>query len=145
MKISVKSQDAGLDKEIHQLLGLNQIEITEGIHEDAGSIDGVSIAQYAAMNDLGTRNIPARPWLRAYWETHADRVMQVFERLSKANDMPVALAKLSRWVEADHRRFVKQTGWTPNTPETIERKGSDKPLIDEGFLINAILCRIKGG
>lgn len=145
MRVTVKSKDAGLDKEILQLLGLNRVEITEGIHEDAGSVEGVSIAEYAAMNDLGTRHIPARPWLRSYWETRSDRVMKVFERLARTQDMQTALDKLALWVEADHRRFIKRNGWTPNTLETIERKGSDKPLIDEGFLINAVLCRIRGG
>lgn len=145
MKVTLSAKDAGLEREIDTLLSLNRVEITEGIHEDAGSVDGISIAEYAAMNDLGTRHIPARPWLRSYWETQSERVMKAFERLSNANDLPTALEKLALWVETDHRNYVKRTHWPRNTLKTIERKGSDKPLIDEGFLINAILCRIKGG
>lgn len=145
MKVTITGKDTGLEKEISDLLSLNRVEITEGIHEDAGSVEGVSIAEYAAMNDLGTRHIPARPWLRSYWDTQSDRVMKAFERLSKANDLPTALKKLALWVESDHRNYIKRTQWPRNTLGTIEGKGSDKPLIDEGFLINAVLCRIRGG
>ncbi|MFT4463858.1 MAG: hypothetical protein ACMX3H_02485 [Sodalis sp. (in: enterobacteria)] len=99
MKVTLSAKDAGLEREIDTLLSLNRVDITEGIHEDAGSVDGISIAEYAAMNDLGTRHIPARPWLRSYWETQSERVMKAFERLSKINDLPTALEKLALWVE----------------------------------------------
>ena len=48
-------------------------------------------------------------------------------------------------VKAEHevRRSIRDGNWTPNSPATIERKGSDRPLIDTGAMIQNVTHIVK--
>ena len=65
----------------------------------------------------------------------------------KRATLPQLLNTLGAKAAADVKNTIRQGIPPPNSPETIRRKGSSRPLIDTGQLINAITWiveRVKG-
>lgn len=116
----------------------------------------VNNAQLAFIHTYGSpvNNIPARPFLvPAITQTETmDRISELFKQgfeaaieggeesatpyLEKAGI--VAVNAVNDYIQ-DSSHFV------PNAPETIRRKGSDKPLIDTASLKRSITYVIKRG
>ena len=45
--------------------------------------------------------------------------------------------------EDDVRNAIREGNWRPNSKATIERKGSDVPLIDTGTMVNRVTHRVR--
>jgi hypothetical protein len=103
---------------------------------------------YIHTNGSPAQNIPARPVIEPAIE--ADGNKQVIA--SELGDAAAAMLDDKPTVVTDHLRRAGIAGmnaakswftdarnnWPPNTPETIRRKRSDRPLIDTGALKKAI-------
>lgn len=93
-----------------------------------------------------TANIPPRSFLRMPVETHAREIMKSMDspavrKAVESGDAVTVFKILGIAAES----FVKQAfssggfgKWAPNTPATVDRKGSSKPLIDTGELRRSI-------
>lgn len=112
--------------------------------------DGPNNAELAFLATFGSpiNNIPARPFLDPAIKADGNRqVIQAhMENAAKAafagDDAGVQknleLAGTAA-ANAAKRWFVDpRNGFAPNTPETIARKGSDRPLIDHAEMRGAI-------
>lgn len=92
------------------------------------------------------KHIPARPVVEpaiaANRETIAPHLAAAAKlTLEQKPAMALRELKLAGTVasNATKRWFTDpRNGWAPNAPSTIARKGSDKPLIDSGFLRKSI-------
>jgi hypothetical protein len=118
--------------------------------------DGVTMVKKAIWNEFGTRNkdgsvrIPERPAFRIAMRTGRER----FVRLNKINlfkilhgqaTMGVALGQLGAMGAGEVKRVIRASeGIEPNAPYTIAKKGSSKPLIDKGQLIQSITWQVPG-
>lgn len=89
---------------------------------------------------------PPRPVLEPAIEYHKDRLSvligDVIKAASKGDKLQTDKAMELLGLETQR---VCQTwfthpanGWSPNSPQTIKRKGSDKPLFDSGALKKSI-------
>lgn len=153
----IKIVDLGLTKFVAQRNALAGHGVKTGIQANAGMQDGVSILDYAIWNEFGLDTtikkgkrkgqrmvIPARPFVRDFFERNQRALGAAMDRASAEvdNGMPVsaALDELGKLIEGQQKRHVQQSkSWAvPNAPSTIARKGSDKPLMDHGFMVDAI-------
>lgn len=106
--------------------------------------DGVSLAMIGAAHEFGVPGkIPERPWL--YTSVVENRAF--FIELNKRNLAAIlkgqqtikgALGQLGAAAEGRAKQKIYTGPFTPNAPETIRRKGSSKPLIDKGALVQSI-------
>lgn len=143
--------DRGWRRISSQALGLNGRAVKVGIR--AGPVnDGVQIVDYAIWNEYGTEpnpphhpGIPARPFMRRTADEQEKAVGAFAQRLAAqvidGTMKPDALLDaLGLWFKSKVQATIRSAyRWAaPNAPATIRRKGSSKPLIDTGALINAV-------
>lgn len=107
--------------------------------------DGVTMIELAAIHEFGTRHVPARPFLRTTFVKKEKQVAKMAAKLARAivvRNLPVdqALDMLGSWAAAQVKNYVTQgPHLKPKLkPATIRRKGSTRPLVDTGRLINSV-------
>lgn len=98
---------------------------------------GASILQVAVYNNFGTENIPARPFMA----NAAPKLQEMWLKLQKDAQPAINAGKLTEEEvmktaalqgETIVRQAIDALKAPPNSPETIARKKSSKPLIDSG-------------
>ncbi|MBB2918329.1 hypothetical protein [Cupriavidus alkaliphilus] len=146
MGVSVKVIDRGLVKFVKDQSKLAGNGVKVGIQADAGKEPGtgVDILDVAIFNEFGTEDIPARPFVRDFFDKNRTVLAMAMDRQANAvangADASVAMDALGLWVEKHQKAHVQQSpGWaTPNAPSTVRKKGSSTPLIDHGVMLGAI-------
>jgi hypothetical protein len=115
------------------------------IEEDSS----LTLAELAHIHEYGTEDgrIPERAPLRRAMMKHADGIKRLYERLT----FNVLTGKLTaeaacNLLGVQVSAWIRETitaGLTPgNAASTIARKGSSKPLVDHGQLVNAVTYEI---
>jgi hypothetical protein len=139
ISITVTDVDLGFDATWRRLDALNNATVEAGLPESAGEN-----ASIGAWQELGTRTIPARPWLSVAADVYGSQILSTAGDAvaSVADGFPAskALAQLGRFT-ADRAREVitsQQVGGPPLAASTVEAKGSSAKLIDTGALVRAI-------
>jgi hypothetical protein len=130
---------------------LEGASVDVGIQSDAGaSNDGTPIAAYAAWNEFGTINTPARSFIRStaderrtQWNRVADAVIGRILALRSTPEQAFSL--LGEQAQGDIKRKIISLRDPANDPATIRRKGSTNPLIDTGAMLNAIRYVVRMG
>ena len=113
--------------------GVRNVEV--GFFSDARYQDGTPVAAVAAWNEFGTSKIPSRPFIR---NSNAKLKEQLPEILKngidpKKNVVEDVLAnQIGLLAQATIQTEIRDLREPPNSPVTIELKGSDNPLIDDG-------------
>ena len=113
--------------------------------QSGGGGDGVAVVDYAIFNELGTSNIPARPFLRTAADQQSANVAKRGGAVAQAvmagrMSVDAALGDLGAWFADRVAATIRASkGWAaPLAPSTIARKGSSVPLINQARLVNAI-------
>ena len=164
MKSQLKVNDK-LWKEIKaQFPKIDKAVVKTGIQSNAGENEGVSIAEYAAFNEFGTRTIPERPFMRKTFDDNLANWNKLVERLFKGIlggklDVKFAFETLGEQTQNDMQDTITKGGFAPNSDLTInggwmkspsgksfyvKGKGSNRPLIDGGAMIGAITFEVEG-
>ena len=120
---------------------------------DGDSIENaepVETAELAKELSYGTSEIPARPFLEEGIASRSDELAEALKTEAKkvidggqANWNKVgtmAVGAIQEFVRGDYYRTN-----VPNSEKTIEYKGSDKPLIDGGNLIQSLQFIVQDG
>lgn len=111
--------------------------------ETFGPHVGPYLADVAAWNELGTSDIPARPFMREA----ADQYRPRFETLSRhlvgkvidgTATAETVLKTVGEWFQGRVQAKLTAGPWAANAPATVRAKGSSKPLIDTGRLRQSI-------
>lgn len=119
---------------------------------DAGEIhdedSGMTNSEIGLIQEFGSesRNIPARSFLRMPLETQQDTLIQTLDTGAVKDAIEQGDTKqVYKILGFAAEQIVKDafnTGgfgnWKGNAPQTVARKGSDKPLIDTGTLQRSI-------
>lgn len=136
-----------------QLQAIARKRVLVGVPEDNSdrkNNDEMTNAGLAYLHTHGSplQHIPARPIIEPALQAadNKDRITKILGRAAKAalDQKPdVANEQLNRagvaGANAAKRWFVDdRNGWAPDSPETVARKGSDKPLIDTAQLRRSI-------
>lgn len=130
-----------------ELPGANgkSIGVKVGILESANNTKHESVAPYAIDNEYGNRakNIPPRPFMRTTVDARQNEWSEAVASLLAQGDTPEdALNKLGEVAAGDIKQTIADWRSPPNSEETIERKGSDKPLVDTGDMLKSVTYEI---
>lgn len=108
-----------------------------------------SIVEIGFYNEFGTKDIPARPFIRTTADENRTKYVSLFK--SEATKIFQGRSTTRRSLEliglraqADVRKKIKSIKTPPNAASTIRQKGSDNPLIDDGTMLRAVDFEVKG-
>lgn len=126
-----------------ELKKLKKLEVVVGFQAgEATEENGADLVDIAAFNELGTSSSPARPFMKQSFENHEDRLKAACERVNRTinagEGAEHALQQLGVEIKGLVQEEIIEGGFTPNAPATIERKGSDTPLIDTGTMRQSV-------
>lgn len=142
---------------LESLSKLSKVDVLVGIPEEEGSREGgkVTNAELAFIHSEGSplKNIPARPFVEPAIEDSENKEMISVE-LNKAaasaldgniEEMSKALVSAGMQGQNVVRDWFTnpKNEWIENSPLTIARKGSDRPMIDTGELRKAVTFVIR--
>ena len=125
------------DKEVR--VGFQQGKATEE--------DGTDVCDIAAWNELGTVNMPSRPFLRMSVDDNSDKInafMSAQKRsIINGESAERILKKIGIFQKDLIQEKITEGSFAPNAPSTIKAKGSSKPLIDTGRMRQSVNFEIK--
>lgn len=117
---------------------------TDGVRKD-----GLSNATIAAAHEFGVPgHIPERSFLRSTLGENKDKAAKLLVRelkgdISQGDFSGRAFAIVGEKLSGEVKRKI-QSGIEPALdPETVKRKGSSKPLIDSGNLLQSITYEVR--
>lgn len=139
----------------------DNISVKVGVIGGSRTGDDLTNAEIAMVHEYGSpaAGIPERSFLRASIDLNREKYRAymhrtvgklldkwVLSRKSGPVDLTLAFERLGLMAAADVKRLMRLSGYfVPLKPETMRRKGSSKPLIDTGQLINSITYEITHG
>ena len=156
-----RDTDKGMKSILAQIVALNKFAIKAGIFEDAGSVDGVPIAEYAAYNEYGVPGppfsengggqwfIPPRSFIRGYVENNREKIIswkEYYFKLVSEGKMTAeeAAKKLGQNAKEGIKHFIKAADFVPNAQSTIRQKhGTNRPLTDTGLMRDAVDYKVE--
>jgi hypothetical protein len=149
----------GLEVLRANLRALNDHVLTIGFQGPSGSQlypTGVNAATVALFNEFGTRNIPARSFLRSTLFEQRERITQIIRRAAESVVEQVAVELSAQAVifhlgqagreivELVRTKMSRSRGWAKaNAPSTVARKGFDFPLHETGDLVEAVSWAVR--
>lgn len=146
--MSTQEKDMGLQRIIAAVKVLEKRSVKVGVQSGSGKgANGVDVLDYAVYNEFGTKDIPSRPFMRATADANRATVGKLGEALLGqvyAGMSPeAALRQIGAQYEKIQKDSITNGPWAPNSPATIKRKGSSKPLIDHGVLVGSIRYEVE--
>lgn len=127
---------------------LDTLEVRVGFqHGKAAEEDGTDVCDVAAWNELGTVNMPSRPFLRKSVDENESKIHSFLK--SKKGDLVrgVSAGQILKEIGIFQKDLIQEKitngSFTPNAASTIRKKGSDKPLIDTGRMRQSVNYEIK--
>lgn len=127
-----------------------QAQLRVGVLEGSTNAEGENVANYAAANEFGTKNIPSRPFMRWTVKQYSrEWAKGIADGLHHTNFQYVKVLKLAG--ETVKGQIITSiAGWKtpPNSEETKKRKmkGGDNeghPLVAEGDMMHSIDYEVK--
>lgn len=118
-----------------------------GFLEGATYPDGTSVAMVAAIQEFGAPavGIPPRPFFRSMIAQKSSEWPDAIAGLLRSNnyDTVKALQLAGAAIKGQIQQSIADLTSPPLAPATAERKGSDKPLIDTGHMLNSVDFEVK--
>lgn len=152
--VSVVIKRKGLDALRKKMNRAKGYSVSAGVQDSQRKGDGdLTNEELAVIHEYGTSTIPARPFLGPTFTENADKYATLLGRLSEkfnwqtesVDDLERALALIGMQMVNDTRAKIRKGIDPALSPKTIARKGSSKPLIDSGQLINSITYKVRKG
>lgn len=158
----VEDKDLGLNRIIRTLnKDLDGVVVKVGVQAKdkavrrgkGGSIRNTDqpLAVIAAIHEFGLGDMPQRSFLRSAYDENLPVIDKMIQRVANGAVFGLgtnaALNQLGNVVQGMVQRKIVDGPFVPNSPATIKRKKSSKPLIDTGHLRQSIRYVIerKGG
>lgn len=119
--------------------------------------DGTPVAQVAKIQNDGavirnkktgkTIEIPSRPFftdaINNNKENIKDRYIKDFKGYIKnKRNKEASLRRTSNYIEGLVKKQIVNGGYKPNSPDTVEKKGFNKPLVDTGIMLQTISSKM---
>lgn len=111
------------------------------IHTDSN----LTVAQVGAIHEFGVpeNNIPKRSFIREPIINEQKKIngfikMKFSQVAQNSMTATTALNQIGLFVSGINQKSFVKNNWTPNSPVTVQIKGSSKPLIDTGQLRQSI-------
>jgi HK97 gp10 family phage protein len=141
--VKVTWDDKGLNKLMDNLKELGKLRVTVGYQGRTATEQlkpgGPTTSSVARYNEFGTKNIPARPWMRRAVKQSGRAISKVsameFGQVAENDADPVAaMAEVGKvMMDAVHDQIDNSRSWAvPNAASTIKQKGPGFPPLDAG-------------
>ena len=150
-KSRVRDEDLGYEKMRRNMKDLSEISVLVGIQDGSSAPNGqATIAEYGVYNEMGTKRIPSRPFMRKSFDEKVEILRQAIAKLIPAvQDGRVPPEQAGGLIGELHQGHIQDTirsNMAPaNSPATVARKGSSRTLQDQGNLVQAIRWVIERG
>ena len=143
-----KTTKAGrkLQKELQKL---EKLQVRVGFQSgNATADDGTDIADIAMWNELGTKHIPSRPFLRQSVDNNEAKIRSMcrtqFKELVQGKiSAQEMLNKIGVMQKALVQETIKNGDFEPNAESTVRQKKSSKPLVDTGRMRQSVTYTIE--
>ena len=139
IKINVKIGGNKVADVIDTLRRFNNVKV--GFFGGNAYPNGLTVAANAAIQNFGTKNIPARPFMddaATEIEASQPQVGKIYRVAIEGGDAGVANQRVGAFCAQKIREAIRNGNYAALKPATKERKGSSKPLIDTGLLIGSV-------
>lgn len=138
----VTDRDLGLKAFIRQLEQARRVEVVVGILQGSTN-DGQAIAEYAAANEYGTKNIPERSFMRTSFDESVSKIQNDMNNeagkvMAGQSDIRSALGVIGMKHVDRVKRKIGSNIQPKNADATIARKKSSRTLIDTGSMLNSV-------
>lgn len=137
----IVEKDRGWARVKRELAHLNNAFTKIGIQHGSKHKEGGDLVEIAAVNEFGSEDgrIPERSFIRSTEREETRNIERLKQRLMQRVfegrlDWRAAVATLGEYMEGRIKRKISTLRHPPNAPSTIAQKGSDKPLIDTGYM-----------
>lgn len=104
--------------------------------------ESADMALIAAYNEFGTSTTPARPFLKQTIDSNQDKIKakceQAVKDISEGKSTEQCLQQLGAFGVGLVQETIANGSFEPNNPQTVKKKGSDKPLIDTGQMRQSV-------
>lgn len=121
------------------------IGVVGGSHTDNETHQTIRMPELAAVHEFGSakRNIPERSFLRSSIEdnkqNYTNQMANLIKQAAQGSVAPSAVYGAMGAVAAGQaQKKISNGQLAPLKPQTIQRKGSSKPLYDTGQLVQSI-------
>lgn len=133
-------------REIAENVGRGGV-VRVGFLENAKYPKGMPVAMIALIQDMGSGNIPPRPFFRNMIAAKQGEWPKAIADLLVDNeyDSAVALGQAGAAIAGQLRQSIIDTNAPPLAPSTIARKGFAKPLIFTSHMINSVDFEVDAG
>lgn len=133
-----------LKKKMERVEELSSMNLVYGVVDEEKTTDGVLVWKYAIYVEYGTNRIPERPFFRSF-QWNKKTILDTMTRRLFSNVVngdikkPItAYKRLGRYMKSAIEDSLLNGAWQPNAESTVKLKGSDRPLVDTGNLLNSI-------
>lgn len=116
-----------------------------GFLQGSTAPNGDSIPLRAALNEYGHGAVPPRPFFRNMVAAKSDEWPDAIASALKANDYDAAkaLELVGGGIAGQLQQSIIDLTSPPLAQSTIDRKGSAKPLIEHGDMLDAVDYEVK--
>lgn len=142
-----------ISKDLEKLNMIGDFTVMYGVPKGTTD-DGQDLETIAKTNNYGSmsKGIPARPFLSTVKSNYSASILKdvgrvlekaksqaiVQNEVSKQDVMKLLEVNLALPMENYTKDNLLTGDWVANAPQTIKRKGSDKPLVDTSQLLQSI-------
>lgn len=130
-----------------QLEALEKNEVVVGFMGNKTYPEGQTVVEVATVNELGSSDIPARPFMRQMADHNADKIQLACGDMGKAiadgQSAQTAMEDLGDLLKGMVQDEITFGEFAPNAPATIARKGSSHPLIDTGLMRGSVESKVR--
>lgn len=138
----INSKNLNLENELKGLIKNKNLEV--GFFEVSKYDNGVYVASVASFNEYGTANIPPRPFFRNAVAKNSNKWNDILtNELRNSVDVELAYHRVGEVAKGDIVESIMQTNTPPNSPLTIAKKKSSKPLVDTSFMRSSVNYKVK--
>lgn len=144
----VRREGPGTAKVLAAIKGLDGLEGKTGWFETARYPDGTAVAYVATIHEFGTPRIPARPFMRPAVADHGGEWIKALADGARASlnggPSPEAVLEIVTLQAAGNvAEKIAAVTSPPLKPVTVKRKGSAKPLVDTGQMIQSVTGKVE--
>lgn len=155
-RVKVTDTDKGYKKLVQRLIKHSPSHAAIGVLGEAGQAVHTgehetktppTVLDVAIWNEFGL-GVPERSFLRETVDLNRESILERLQKelgavIDGTRSREDALARVGIFVEGLVKQRIADGIDPPNSPVTIERKGSDKPLIDKGQLRSSIASKVR--
>lgn len=135
---------AEVKKKLDDYLKATGNKLEMGFFEETVYSNGIHAASVGRWMEFGTLKIPMRPFLRPTVDKNIKRwTAFLHTQLKGGADVELSLNRVGELARGDIIKSLTSVTSPPLAEATIKRKGSDKPLIDTGFLRASIDYKVR--